>query len=393
MTPEQVREAEELVRRGWGRYRIARHLGISEKQARKAIDSVRRDPSDAIARERERARAKAQEREMRRLVERRAVIEEWRDAIREAALTVDPPPTWDVGGFGPGDEETAVLILSDVHYGQSTPARINAGWTHTPKVVERQFEALARAVLKIWDLRRQSMPWRNLVILRLGDMVDGDGMRASQARQVEPIVVKQTAEVARLEAAFIQACLQAFDTVRVESVPGNHARTSPKPGVAGLAELDPADSYDWLSAEFLRATLAPAIEAGRVEIKNHESYWAVTDVMGHRVILEHGSSLRGGGSWGGLPYYSIDRAAAAYRELEGPFTVLAFGHYHRPYVLPAGFGGLVVGNGSFAPTTPFVAGSKHRATRPSQTLLSIHPRKGVTMITHLYLDTQREAAA
>ncbi|MDI3298279.1 MAG: metallophosphoesterase [Bacillota bacterium] len=410
-TPEMVAQLRDMRSRGYGYRKMAAALSaefgrrVSRHVVRHAVAAIERTgtvpaapsapaPSDAVSAERERARRKAEVEELRRLVERRAVIEEWRDALREAALTIEPPPLWrEAGDCGPGDEETAVLLISDIHYGQHTPARVNAGWTQTAAVVEAQFERLAHAVLRIWDLRRRSMPWRHLVILDLGDDVEGDAMHTSQHRQVDPLVAQQTAEVGRLLAGLVQTLLQAFERITVHRVPGNHGRTTPKAGVAGLAELDPADSYDWLAGEFARAILRPAIEAGRVELHNHESYWASTEVMGHRILFEHGSSLRGGASWGGIPYYGIDRAAAAYRDLEGDYLLLALGHYHRPYMLPSGYGSWVLGNGSFAPTTPFVAGSKHRATRPCQALLSIHPRKGVTMATWLYLDVPREAQA
>lgn len=414
-TPEILADAERRHAAGESWQQIAESLGDTAPGARErlrsmvkaqrrklraaGIEPVTTQPApeppsvpQQVQAQRERARLRADIAELKRLTERRAWMEEVRDAIREAGLTLEPPELRpEALQQGPFDPEVAVLLLSDLHVGQHTDARINAGWVQTIEVTENQMRRLGDTVLRIWDIQRRSIPWRELVILMMGDGVEGSNMRPSQHRIVDPLVAQQSAALGRMIGELVQRCLTVFEKVTVESVPGNHSRVSEKPGNAGLDVLGPENSWDWVSVAFAEEILRPAISEGRVTVRNHGAFYAVTEVAGKRIIFEHGSTLRGGGSFGGIPYYAIDRAAAAYRDLEGPYDILALGHYHRPYVLPVGYGSLAIGNGALPPTTPFVASAKHSHVRPSQTLLSIHPKKGVTMIRHLYLDTVREA--
>lgn len=275
--------------------------------------------------------------------------------------------------------------------GQHTPGRINAGWNQDVDTTTRQMNRLADAVIRLWEQQRQSVQWKNLVILDLGDDVEHSGMRPSQHRIVEPLVAQQSTIYGRLLADLILRCLTVFEHVRVERVPGNHGRVSEKAGNAGLDVLGPENSWDWVGGEVARAILQESIRDNRVTIVNHENWYAITDIMGHKVIFEHGSSERGGGGFGGIPAYGLTRMGAAYRDLEGDYSLLAIGHWHRPMWLPTGFRSWIGANGSFPPTTPFVASAKHSATRPTQTLLSFHPKKGITQTRWIYLDTARDA--
>ena len=394
-TPEQIRRIEQMRQAGHTGNQIAAALGLAREQVRSAFrrrkppqDVTEPEPASAderIERERERARRKQEIEELRRLLDRATVIRDLREALREAALAAEPPRlAWAPPDRPPEEEsESPVLIISDVHVGQHTPARLTAGYSYSVAITERQFAHLAVEVTRIMQTYGRQAGWRRLTILDLGDNVENDSMHTTQHRLVDPLVVQQVQIYGRLLAGLVLNLLQVFPEIRVERVPGNHGRTSPKAGYAGLAELDPVDSYDWLAGEFAAAYLR---DVERATILNHESIYAVTEVGGHRIVFEHGSSLRGGHSWGGIPYYGIDRAAAAYRELVGDFLVLALGHYHRPYMLPTGYGGWVIGNGSWAPTTPFVVATKHRVTRPSQTLFSVHPTRGVTAVWRIPLD-------
>jgi len=395
--PDEIRKIVELREQGRSWSQIARELGSSWNAVRNAYRRAVKaglierqggnPPKDPVDQARERARRQQEIAELKRLLQRAAVIRDLKETIRQAALAAEPPPLLARPMDADLEEEFPVLVIGDVHVGQSTPARLTAGYEYNVEVTERQFEMLAQEVLRIWEQQRRVVRWRELLILDLGDDVENDDLHTTQHRLVDPIVIKQVQTYGRLLAGLILTLLQVFEHIRVERVPGNHGRTSKKAGYAGLAELDPVDSYDWLAGEFAAAFLRNVED--RVRIVNHESFYAVTEVMGHKIIFEHGSSLRGGSSWGGIPYYGIDRAAAAYRDLEGDFLALVLGHYHRPYILPSGYGGWVIGNGAFPPTTPFVVASKHRVVRPSQTLFSVHPKRGLTALWRLYLDTPR----
>lgn len=377
---------------------IADSLGVKRESVRSVVRWTRKQASetqdappkdapvsvnDAVSNERIRAHRQAEIAQLRRLTSRRAWIEEVRDAIKNTAITQEPIKFRGRQSASGDDEETAVLLIGDVHLGQNTDGRINSGWTQNAAVTEAQLQRLGDAVLRAWTVHQKM--WRSLVILDLGDDVEGSNMRPSQARIVEPLVAQQSAMYGRLLARLIQRCLTVFEHVRVERVPGNHGRVSEKAGNAGMDIYGPENSWDWVAGEFVREILRHDIDAGRLTLINHDNWYATTRVAGKRVIFEHGSSERGGG----IQSSSLTRMASAYRDLEGSYDFLALGHWHRPVIWPTGYNSLVVVNGAFPPTTPYVV-QKHAATRPTQTLLSVHAQYGVTRIQHIFLDTPRD---
>jgi len=326
---------------------------------------------------------------LKNLTKKKVFMDELVSAVKEATSSLNTPMLIPFVDFNNSTvEESAVLLICDVHVGQATPARLNAGWNQNIKVTEEQFKLLTQRVLESFYTQAKTNPWKELVIIDLGDDVEGSDMRSSQHRIVEPLVAKQSMEYGRMITEFTQTMLQVFPKVRWERIPGNHGRTSQRAGIAGLSELDPCDSWDWVAGVYLEVALRNAINEGRVSVNQHEGYVGKTIIQNRRVMFEHGSSIKGGS--GGVPYASIDRLASSFRDLYGDYSLLLLGHYHRSYTMQFGHEGLIVGNGSFPPSTPFVSGALHRSVRPSQTLLSINQNDGVTMTKLLYLDTERE---
>lgn len=384
--------------------RIGELLGVTADSARGLVGRQgwkrsgrhnHRTPSDTpslsrrIDDERERARRQADIATLKELTGKRAVIAEWTAAIRSSALAMPVPVLWDVVSHPHGDEETALLLLSDVHVGMDTPARMTAGFVTNQETTHQQFKLLAEKVVSFWKAHADgNRPWSTLVILDLGDDVEGSHMRPSQARIANPLVTDQVRLYGQWLAEFATTLLQVFKHIRIERVPGNHGRVSQRAGIAGLDELDPANSFDLLAGKFTEAILAPAIQEGRAVIINHETYAARTEIANQRIIFEHGSSLRGGTSLG-IPAYGINRAAANYLRLYGEFDLLCFGHWHQPMLMTAGERAKIVVNGAFPPTTPFITGDLHGIGKPTQILMSLHEEHGVTGYYPLYLPIKR----
>ena len=273
-----------------------------------------------------------------------------------------------------------------MHLGQSTESRINGGWQQDSTVARLQFASLRKQLLDA----QPTLNAHELVILDLGDDVDNDNMRVSQHRMVDQLVVQQTAEYGRLLAELVQDALSVYPTVRVERVPGNHGRTTQKSSYGGLAELDPIDSFDWLAGEFAREILRGDIAKGLVSLVNHDKWYGITEVQGHRVLFEHGASVKAPYSYLS-PLAAVERTAHAYRELFGEFKLYCLGHFHKSYVIPFGYNGLICGNGSFPPPSPFVVTNLHQATEPVQLLLTVTP-SAVEEVRRLTLPVQRSAA-
>ena len=364
---------------------IYRKLRPYPRVSEGAVANETQTPFPTVEKIRERRATNSELIELKKLATKRAVIEELKEAISASQVA-----RWNVPALlRPSQEKrqdrVGILLLSDIHLGQQTPARLTSGYEYSPAITERQFDSLFQQVL------RESLEnrWAKLIILDLGDTVDGDDMRASQHRLVGPVVVEQVTMYARLLSQLVTSLLLYIPMIHIERVPGNHARTSQRPGLAGLAEIDPMDSYDWLGGEFARESLREAIEKKRVSIVNHDTFYSTLEVFGYRVLFEHGSSLRGAGGSIGVPLAGLHRSLLGYRELEGEIDLYCLGHFHQPYAFNLFYNTTVVGNGAFPATSPFVMTTRKSAMRPSQALISLEKGRGVISIQQLWLDTPR----
>jgi len=367
----------------------AQQQGTTAEQVRELGDklmqmAVSQDTEDAVQEYGDKLANMESVRELRELAQREAVRRQYTESVRSVSARVETPKL--IAYNNEHSENVGLLIISDVHYGMHVPARLTSGYEYTSKDAERQFEMLHAGVVKE-SIKQQ---FRKLIILDLGDDVDGDDMRPSQHRFVGPIAVKQSVAYGRLLAQFVASLLPFVAEVQVERVSGNHARTSQKAGLGGLAEIDPASSYDWMAGEVARQILEGPIGAGRVTLTNHESIYAVTQVGDLNVLFEHGSSIRGAGGAVGVPMNAMITAVNKYQHFEGVIDVYVIGHFHNAVQFNTGYDTMCVVNGSFPPTSPYVLSAHKSIHRPSQTLMTVNDSKGVVSVSHVYLDVVRK---
>lgn len=380
-------------------YDALQRLGVGKPEPEPQEPTI----AERVSAEREREQTKATARELRELVSRKAQIDTIHDALRQVAGQAKLPPIVTLTRHVGADEEYPILHIGDWHVGMNTDHRVGVGFAVTFKTAARQVQALIQAVMRCAELQGC---WRRLTIIDTGDDVEGQHMRASQHREAEP-VAEQAIMVGLLKAQLIRSLLQVFDSIDFYSVPGNHSRVSSKPGVSGLDEVDPVNSWDWISTECARCALGTfngnEVELpDRVHIYNYGSFIARMDVAGWPIVAEHGAQIKGG-AYGGVPYYPVSRAATNVRNLLAPVDMemdpdtaqylqrvgdpylFLLGHFHRPTLIPQTWGWVGM-TGSLTPTTPYVAATQHQALRPTQNLYSLHPKKGLTLYRPLYLE-------
>lgn len=282
-----------------------------------------------------------------------------------------------------------IAVLGDWHTGQKTRIEETGG------IYYQDVETTRRQVEKVWRaiewLHRIESSGRRIDVMHnivLGDLVDNDQMRPSQARHVEDVFTVQTVQAFDLLVWLIRQELTIFERVEVDLVGGNHDRTSPKRGDGGLAELDYIDTVAWLLGEFLKRTLAADIASGRLKVRNWQTFFGYKQVANLRVVFEHGASFKWSAqSYGGVPWYSIQTLGARYGQMLGEPDLVLVGHGHKPAVIPTGRGWIVV-NGAFPATSTYVQSSFKTVQRPQQWLISTHRELGVTGILPLYADVE-----
>ncbi len=345
---------------------------------------------DRLLEERRSAQRRAEIAEWKRLLSAKQKRDDYLKVIADHAPLLSVPKLERIKAPKGVDPHTWVLVVSDVHVGQRTRFEATGGlYEQSTEITWLQMRTLWS---KLVELHQYNAEVDTLVILDLGDIHEGDQMRASQAQGIDMVVTQQCIEATDMLAWLYNQALTRFRQVIVKKVGGNHDRTSTKAGNAGLGELAYVDTFAWLQGAFLERLFDKSIQAGRLQITNHDSWYGTARIAGWRFAYEHGASFRtGSGSYGGVSWYPITNAARGYQEMLDGADYICMGHFHSAAVLPMKGGwGWQVMNGSFPPSTEWVQSSFKKFSRPSQTLLKLHPRTGLVQWQPLYIDTEHQ---
>src|SRR5579859_2556400 len=109
------------------------------------------------------------------------------------------------------------LPISDVHMGQKTEANHTGGlFTQTSEICAQQVEALGQKLERLHHFASKSIHIEKLWVPILGDIVEGDGMRASQHTKIDALVTRQTVTAAKQIAGLIEHALTIFPVVEVD---------------------------------------------------------------------------------------------------------------------------------------------------------------------------------
>lgn len=209
--------------------------------------------------------------------------------------------------------ESAVLVMSDLHYGKQTKSFGTGGFG----------DRLAAIGDRVATIRRlmSGYEFDELVVCVLGDVNDGTDIYATQAHhQAESNVEEQAEQLSELLVPFFRRQHEVWGKVRVACVPGNHGR-------AGRFSHEAA-SWDTVAYKYLRAKLKdggppiPVVMNG----KGQNPFLRVEEVRNHRYLLYHGHDIK---SFGNIPWYGMQLRVARWNTTKlAPFDAVLMGHYH-----------------------------------------------------------------
>lgn len=219
------------------------------------------------------------------------------------------------------DEETAVLVLSDVHVGKWVdPTEVGGTFRYGIPLFKKRLDNLKRRFDSIIDIHRRAIPIKTLYVLMLGDLVEGSDMRPSQRIRIDATIGAQTLIFVQHMAPLLAGFAREFDEVRVIVVGGNHGRV----GKAG--ENLPVDNFDVMAGHFLETSLQN-VENVSVHV-SHKPY-ELARIGGLEMYMAHGENTGGGGGFAGVPAFSIARSAARDTALHRRlFDAYVIGHFH-----------------------------------------------------------------
>lgn len=303
-------------------------------------------------------------------------------AAKASFATINPPPVpAPKKDSRRKDEEVAVVLAADWQLGKVTP-------DYDSEVCEQRIRRFADKVIGLADIQRSDHPVKQCRLWLLGDIVEGETIFPGQTFHIDsPLIDQIITNGARITRDLIHRLLEAFETVHVVGVIGNHGR------IGGLksSPYHPATNADRMLYMVVREWFDASGEK-RVtwqipqEHRGDRGWYAVDTIGNYSSLLVHGDQVRGGASYGGLPYYGFHKAAMAWRDMsisgEMPaFRDVAMGHWHRNTKVPIGSMDLRIA-GSPESNNPWSIETLKVTAPPSQHLMFVHPGRG--MVTAEY---------
>lgn len=263
-------------------------------------------------------------------------------------------------------DEELVLLYSDGHKGALVDGKALGGLGgYDAAIWHERHDRLREAVAEAQRTFRVG----RLNIFNLGDNVEGQNMRPSQAYHIDTYITDQVAEAGQrkaLDAAFYSTI---FDRVDEFGVGGNHARVGNKGDAPYAANWDRLVYWiaDRLTADYKNVTW------------HLPRAWFQVVQRGKTIfVLVHGDDIK---SWLGIPYYGLQRARMRYQQaLHIPFDYVCVGHFHQPYR-----DDYVLANGSMLGATEYAAKELVSVNLPSQKLLLLNRETGVSWVNDVVL--------
>lgn len=263
-------------------------------------------------------------------------------------------------------EETALLLMSDVHIGKKTIS-------YNPKVFAERLKKLQSAMMSIITAQRSIRPVKKLIIVMNGDIVDAEAVYPSQSVDHIAIpIIDQIFTVGVPElTSFLLYCLANFEEVECICTRGNHGQQN-----AAKWSSSKSTNWDFVIYKTLEATTTnqPRLK-WKINTKDWKSIFKVYD---YGFLATHGNMIK---RFYNSPFYGMTRQAErwsnAYRD-RLRLDYILYSHFHN---LDAGMRHnnlQIFVNGSFTTDDPYAEENIGVTSIPEQLLLGIHPKFGVS---------------
>lgn len=269
-----------------------------------------------------------------------------------------------------GGEEVAVAILSDWQLSKVTP-------DYNSTVCEERIYKYAEKVINLTEIQRKDHPVREVRIWALGDIIEGELIFPGQSFLVDGGLYRQiTVDGPRIMKNFINIMLEHFEKVTFVGVIGNHGSI----GGRARRDHDPETNGDRM---LYRITQLMFEKEPRVSFiipdGRGERHWYAVDKIGkYKALLCHGDQFGSLSS-----FHTFQKKAYGWKigAIEEDFDDVFIGHFHTPTKMTFNTVQLRIA-GSPESVNTYAAEVLAAAGRPSQSLIFVHPEKG--MVTAEY---------
>lgn len=297
--------------------------------------------------------------------------------LTEDATNVEPPK-WVVNTKQskalPG---IPVALWSDWHWGEVVePTQINGINEFNLEIAHRRAKDLVARTINLLRNHIVNPQYPGLVLNLGGDMLTGDIHEELTATNDAPMMPSLLDLFGVLRWA-LTTLADEFGHLFIVCVAGNHGRNTKKPRAKDRAFTN----FDWLLYQFLHR----AFEGDkRMQFFIPDGPDALYSVAGHKYLLTHGDSFRGGdgiiGHYGPV-LRGQKRKLSRNANIGLEFDTLLHGHFHTYFPTPN-----IIGNGSLKGLDEYAYQGNFGYEPPIQALWLTHPDHGITIHMPVYLE-------
>jgi hypothetical protein len=266
-------------------------------------------------------------------------------------------------------------LISDIQLGQYTDPELTAGLAkYSYKDFVKHTEQLLEKIILFKETVYGKMDMRKLVLNFLGDIVEGETIYPGQAHYIDQCVVDQLFFGLGHIISMIQSLAAEFPQIEIYGVWGNHGRLGKK-GVNHARS-----NFDYIFYK--------CIEQAFEYQENVNVYVSKSPLMmvrhgDYNFCLFHGDGVK---SWGGIPYYGLDRMA---RNMSGLANMIIHyvlvGHFHRDAAISLPANGRLFANGCWPGGSLLSVTKMFEASIPRQTMYLFHDEEGIHSVNDLRL--------
>lgn len=298
------------------------------------------------------------------------ITEQLIDVVRSAVTPLQFTPPKPVSfGKEKGDEEQAVLMLSDWHLGEKNSK-------YNLRIARQRIERLMNSTMLITALHRKVYPVKILNIFWLGDIVSGESIFPSQPHEIEVGVVDQIFQSVPCVVEQLARLCGFFQEVRCTTVNGNHGRLG--------KFANKLSNFDRVFYETMRAATT-GIPNLNWDIT--PDWHFQTRVLSTRFLGIHGSQIK---IHLNLPWYGLTTRAGRWAITEGlgGFDIMVLGHFHSSSRIRWN-NKIILTNGTLVDGDEFALEKMGLESSQCQWFFGVHPRQGLTWSYEIHLNKVR----
>lgn len=287
------------------------------------------------------------------------------------------PPEWLTPAV-PSSKHAAIpsLLLTDIHYDEVVdPRQIGGLNKYNRHIAEQRIRRAFEGAVSVSRDYLSGVRYDGIQVFLGGDLLSGI-IHEELVETNESVITESIVALAEPLEAGLTLLADAFGSVNVTSVVGNHGRLTRKPRAKNRA----TDSFDWLVSKMVERGLRGD---ARITMQLAQSADAHVQLYDHRYCLTHGDQFVGGsGISGALSplLLGVHRKSKRDAATGNEWDTLVMGHFHTSYFLK----GLIVG-GSVVGYNEYAYGGNLGYEEPQAAFWLTTPERGITVSAPIFV--------